>query len=111
VWLGQASYSRQAEQEADAMAVQVLRGARLSPAVMVTLFDKLAEWRKRKALEGRKPAGATEKSPADTAPTTGRKAESKSDSDSLSWLGIAFASHPADAQRVRFFQDAARGSR
>ena len=25
------------------------------------------------------------------------------------WLGIAFASHPADAERVRFFQEAAKG--
>lgn len=111
VWLGQASYSRQAEQEADAMAVQVLRSARLSPAVMVTLFDKLAEWRKRKAEEGGKPAGSPRKNPADTAPPDGRKAQSKPASDALSWLGIAFASHPADAERVRFFQDAAGGSR
>jgi len=80
VWLGQASYSRQAEQEADAMAVEVLRSAHLSPAIMVTLFDKLAERRKSKSGPG---------------------------GDAPSWLGIAFASHPADAERVRFFRDAA----
>jgi Zn-dependent protease with chaperone function len=82
VLLGQASYSRQAEQEADAFAVDVLRHASLSPTVMVTLFDKLGEWRVRKEKEARNP----------------------------SWLGIAFASHPADAQRVQFFQDAARNT-
>ena len=46
VLLGQAQYSREAEQQADAYAVAVLRQARISPAVMVTLFEKLAQARK-----------------------------------------------------------------
>ena len=37
--------------------------------------------------------------------------KSGAESDPLSWLGIAFASHPADAERVRYFQEAARGPR
>lgn len=102
VLLGQASYSRQAEQEADAMAVDVLRHAGLSPTVMVTMFDKLGAWRVRKAQEERG------KSPGpDTQPS---KATQESGGDALDWLGIAFASHPADAQRVQFFQDAARNT-
>ena len=43
VLLGQASYSREAEREADAEAVRILRAAGISPAVMVTLFDRLAD--------------------------------------------------------------------
>lgn len=87
VMLGQAQYSREAEREADAHAVQVLKAASLSPAVMVTLFDKLEAWR-----AARQPKGQ----PA-----------SKSDS-SGAWVGIAFSSHPSDAERVAFFRAAAR---
>lgn len=72
VLLGQAAYSRDAEREADAEAVQVLRAAGLSPAVMVGFFEKIA------------------------------KAQRHGDG-----LGIAIASHPADAERIRFFRDAA----
>jgi Zn-dependent protease with chaperone function len=114
--MGQASYSRQAEQEADAMAVDVLRHARLSPTVMVTMFNKLAEWRRRKAQEAAEKrrakeakAGEAATSTADAAPAPAEEAEHKTDGqDSLSWLGIAFSSHPADAQRVQYFQEAAR---
>jgi Zn-dependent protease with chaperone function len=74
VLMGHASYSRDAEREADAAAVQLLKRAGISPLVMVTLFDKLNE--KRGDKEG-------------------------------SWLGIAFASHPADAERIQFFKNAA----
>jgi Zn-dependent protease with chaperone function len=42
VWLGQAAYSRDAEREADAEAVRVLRAAGLSPNVMVRFFEALA---------------------------------------------------------------------
>ncbi|MES2948691.1 MAG: M48 family metallopeptidase [Pseudomonadota bacterium] len=110
--MGQASYSREAEQEADTFAVDVLRHAHLSPTVMVTMFDKLAEWRVRKAQEEHDKAAGK---PSDNAGAkSAAKASSKdaagkeSDSDALDWLGIAFASHPADAQRVLFFQEAAR---
>ncbi len=85
--LGQASYSREAEREADREAVRILKAAGISPEVMVTLFEKL-EAKKGKAGEdddnGRAP-------------------------DRDSWLGIAFASHPPDADRVRYFREAAAG--
>nr|WP_315490371.1 M48 family metallopeptidase [uncultured Rhodoferax sp.] len=98
VLMGQASYSRQAEREADAMAVDVLRHAGLSPTVMVTMFDKLGAWREREEQDARdKLKTRSQEAPAGNA-----------QGDPLSWLGIAFASHPADAQRVQFFQDAAR---
>lgn len=80
VLLSQASYSRDAEREADAEAVRVLRSAGLSPSAMVTFFEKIAEWRR------------TDKS-ADGGPAPA--------------LGIAIASHPADAERIRYFREAA----
>jgi Zn-dependent protease with chaperone function len=49
VVLSQATYSHAAEQEADAHAVQVLRAAGISPALMVGFFEKLAADTKRGA--------------------------------------------------------------
>ena len=74
VLLGQLAYSRDFEREADQHAVQVLRASEISPEVMVTLFERLAQQR-----------------------------PSVRDSH----VGIAFASHPADAERIRLFRDAA----
>ena len=84
VLLGQASYSRDAEREADAHAVKVLKAAGLSPAVMVGFFERVA-------ARGR--------------PGT---AEGESKAQAGTSLGIAIASHPADEERIRFFRDAAR---
>ena len=83
VILVQAGYSRQAELEADAQAVRILRQVHISPAVMVTLFERLDQRRQK----------------------LGAQQHASGNQDS--WLGIAFASHPTDAQRVQFFQDAA----
>ncbi|MES2400292.1 MAG: M48 family metallopeptidase [Pseudomonadota bacterium] len=93
VLLGQASYSRQAEYEADVEAVRILRAARISPGVMVKLFDRLAE--KKRAPE-----------PGEKGNNVGSERDAQSPD---SWLGIAFASHPADADRIRYFQEAAGG--
>lgn len=81
-WLGQASYSRDAEREADAESVRVLKAARISPRVMVTAFARSAAAHQRS-----------------------EKAEEKSIGSSA--LGIAFASHPADEERRAFFEAAA----
>nr|WP_315240380.1 M48 family metallopeptidase [uncultured Albidiferax sp.] len=81
--LGQAHYSREAEHAADVAALQFLQAARIAPNAMVKLFDKLAEARRAKRDEPADPDG---------------------------WLGIAFASHPTDAERVRFFQQAGLGN-
>jgi Zn-dependent protease with chaperone function len=75
--LGQSAYSRDFEREADADAIALLRADGLSPAVMIELFDRLAARR-----------------------STG---EERGTPD----LGIALASHPADAERVARFRDAA----
>lgn len=111
VLLGQASYSRQAEQEADAMAVTVLRHARLSPTVMVTMFDKLAVWRAQKAKEAAAKRQPVEAAQAPEAPKGAGKPPSEEDDKALSWLGIAFASHPADEERMRYFREAAAAPR
>jgi Zn-dependent protease with chaperone function len=77
--LGHAHYSRDAERQADAFSVQVLQAAGMSPLAMVTLFEKLDQHRR----------------------TRGDGA------DPNSLLGIAFASHPSDAERIAFFKEAA----
>lgn len=98
VLLGQASYSRDAEREADQEAVRILKAAGISPAVMVTLFEKIAAQKSEAAKSGK--AGKSGE-PVDASPP-GDKLP-----DQESGLGIAFASHPADAERIRFFQEAA----
>ena len=71
--LGEQAYSRDFERDADAESVRVLKAAGLSPAAMVSFFEKLAE----------------------------------KDLSSGAGIAIAFASHPADAERVDFFRRAA----
>lgn len=80
--LAHLGYSRDAEREADADAAHVLQAAGLDPVAMVTLFERLA------ARPGK--AGGQ---PQDDGPP------------------IAFASHPADEERMRFFREAARPAR
>ena len=77
--LGQSAYSRDFEREADDDAITLLRANGLSPAVMIELFERLA---------GSRPAGGAGEGGAFD-------------------LGIALASHPADAERVRRFRAAA----
>jgi Zn-dependent protease with chaperone function len=71
--LGEQAYSRDFERDADAESVRVMNAAGLSPAAMISFFEKLAE---KKLGSG-------------------------------SGIAIAFASHPADAERVDFFRRAA----
>lgn len=99
IWLGQAAYSRDAEREADADAARILKQAGISPRVMVTFFDKIARWtppRPADAASAARPDGAS------TSPPPGRTRRDRST------LGIAISSHPADAERIRFFEDAAQ---
>ena len=83
VLLSQAGYSRDAEREADAESVLVLKAARISPAVMVRFFEAVAAWR----------------DPDRATTATG--------DDRALGLGISIASHPADEERIRFFRQAA----
>lgn len=79
--LGQMDYSRQAEREADAESVRLLKAAGLSPLAMIEFFERVRVW--RDSDEGKKRSGGVD-------------------------LPIAFSSHPADEERVAFFRDAAR---
>jgi predicted Zn-dependent protease len=81
--LGGAGYSRDLEREADEASIRALRAAGRDPAAMLRLFERLAE---------RRAAGGTEAS--------GGAA-----------IGIAFASHPDDAERIARFRAAAAGPR
>lgn len=101
VLLGQAHYSREAEREADAHAVQVLRAAGVSPAVMVKLFDRLAQY------QACGPSILTPAS-APAAPLPACAGASAAHAEHRGVLGLGFASHPAHAARMAFFQNAAR---
>ncbi|HWH83980.1 MAG TPA: M48 family metallopeptidase, partial [Burkholderiaceae bacterium] len=79
--LGQRSYSRDFEREADTDAITLLQANGLSPALMVELFERLAAQR----------SGAQ------------RDTEHRPAVD----LGIALASHPDDAERIARFREAA----
>jgi len=83
--LGHLGYARDAEREADTDAAHVLHASGRRPEAMVTLFERLAQ------------AGADDAS-GDAADSAGGRPRR---------LPIAFASHPADAERVLFFR---RGS-
>lgn len=80
VALGNAGYSRAAEREADRVSAQMLAAAGISPQVMVQFFEVIGRER------GTPPAAEADRA----------------------WSGIAIASHPADADRIRFFREAAR---
>lgn len=77
--LGQLSYSRQLELEADDAASRLLLANGESPQVMAVLFERLA--------------GAS---------------ASKGKAEEESALGIALTTHPADAERIRRFREADR---
>jgi Zn-dependent protease with chaperone function len=102
VLLGQASYSRDAEREADREAVLILKAAGISPAVMLTLFEKIAAQQRSEAAS----SGKAGKSGEPVEPGEARPSGDKLP-DQESGLGIAFASHPADAERIRYFLEAA----
>ena len=83
VLLGRAAYSRDAEREADATSVQLLKASNISPLVMVVFFEKLAALPQRQEADAQTPR----------------------------WLGLGVGSHPEDAERIRFFRDAAQSRR
>lgn len=99
LWLGQAHYSREAEREADAYSALALRDADLSPAIMVTLFERFALFQQcgRSVLKPGASANTADCQPSD---------ETR-DAEEASIWGLGFASHPADQERIAFFRDAA----
>ncbi len=81
--LGQSAYLREFEREADGDSVALLQANGLSPLVMVELFERLKKQRETDASD-----------------------QSEKSADAFD-LGIALASHPADAERAQRFRDAA----
>lgn len=97
--LGHLAYSRDFERQADDEAITLLRANGIRPSVMVKLFEQLqAERRHRAPQEGASAGSAPE--PADV--DHDEDAQAGGDADP----GISFSSHPADAERIRRFQDA-----
>lgn len=79
--LGQLAYSRDAEREADAESVRMMKAAGIRPDAMVEFFERAERW--RQSEEGRKLGAGVD-------------------------IGIAFSSHPADAERIAYFRGASR---
>jgi predicted Zn-dependent protease len=79
--VGQLDYSRDAEREADAESARLMMAAGLRPDAMVEFFERVQRW--KDSDEGRKLGADIE-------------------------MGIAFSSHPADAERIAFFRAASR---
>lgn len=79
VLLATLGYSRDAEREADAESLRLMRAAGISPRVMIGFFEAVERWRAGQKLAGQ-------------------------DDDVI---GLAFSSHPATAERIAFFREAA----
>lgn len=75
VLLATLGYSRDAEREADAESVRLMRATGISPRVMVGFFEAIERWRGQQS------------------PEAGESA-----------IGMAFSSHPATAERIQFFK-------
>ncbi|MGJ7509513.1 M48 family metallopeptidase [Variovorax sp. GT1P44] len=79
VLLASLGYSRDAEREADAESLRLMRAAGIPPRAMVAFFEAVERWRE----------------------TTHRGAGGDGDV-----IGLAFSSHPATVERIAYFRDA-----
>ena len=119
VLLTEASYSRDAEREADAESVRILRAAGLSPGAMVTFFERIAAWRERDARDEAAPDAAASATARASGPAArpgtateaggARRRERGDEPRGDGGIGIAIASHPPDEERIRYFRDAEQG--
>ncbi|MGC4060036.1 MAG: M48 family metallopeptidase [Aquabacterium sp.] len=88
VLLGHMAYSRDLEREADESAIRFMRHNDIRPSAMIVLFQRLEAWRRQE--QARRPSGQG------TSSTPGL-------------MGIAFSSHPPDAERIARFKAADQG--
>ncbi|MDL9999064.1 M48 family metallopeptidase [Variovorax sp. J22P240] len=79
VVLASLGYSRDAEREADAESLRLMRAAGIPPRAMVAFFEAIEHWR-------------------DTAQRGTRSGDDA--------IGLAFSSHPATTERIAYFRDA-----
>ncbi|MFX1681633.1 M48 family metallopeptidase [Mitsuaria sp. CC2] len=95
--LMQASYSRDFERAADVQAKRLLVDSGRSPRAMLVLFERIGDWRAQRSAKARADRASEPKS-------LGRDVgeQAKAGADAL--LRIAFNSHPADEERMRFFE-------
>ncbi|MEZ5707342.1 MAG: M48 family metallopeptidase [Burkholderiaceae bacterium] len=87
-------YSRDAERASDAHAAAMLHAGGISPAVMATFFERLAD--------PELPAQGKKRVPAPGEDDDSEDADAEGEAATLS---IAVATHPDDAERIRFFKN------
>ncbi len=79
VLLATLGYSRDAEREADVESLRLMRIAGIPPRAMADFFEAIEQWQEA------------------------RRGDQGGETD---FLGLAFSSHPATAERIAFFRDA-----
>lgn len=108
--LGQAGYSRAAEREADETSVLVLQRAGITTAGMVRFFSVLDDYLREEAWRECMEAeiGTDDEAPTEDAEAAAAAACTEAeDAPRDEQLGIAFASHPSDEERITRFARAA----
>lgn len=102
--LGHMAYSRDFEREADEASIDLLQANGIRPSVMATLFEELAAYRQRPHRDDDKDPdqGAPDRKNGDARQGDEGRQDDEGDED----LGIAFSSHPADAERIARFRNA-----
>ena len=114
--VGQTTYTRQHEAEADDEAIRIMRAAGISPAELAMFFKRVGEKRSK---------GVTDQAtnPSDSLPKDDEAAEKDSgkdsgknstkDKDKAANIGIlipdVLSTHPSDASRIKKLEDAAQG--
>lgn len=99
--LGHMAYSRDFEREADEASIALLRANHIRPSVMADLFEELAAYRRRPPPDeddGKAKAGSEDSQEASS--------DTEGERDREDDFGIAFSSHPADAERITRFKEA-----
>lgn len=87
ILMGQLAYSRDLEREADDAAIVVMQRNHIRPSVMAVFFQRLAQAKQHETEAGARQAGRAGSAPEQA-------------------IGIAFSSHPADAERLAHFASA-----
>jgi Zn-dependent protease with chaperone function len=79
VLLATLGYSRDAEREADAESLRLMQSSGIPPRAMADFFEAIEQW---------------------------RQSRPRGEKDGVDFIGLAFSTHPATAERSAFFRDA-----